>query len=306
MADNNNIDDIPSSEESSIIDPNINIDENSEEYNNNEPNPSSIPVELTFSKEQPNDYDWFSSKEYIVFQHELDAAKKSSMIILKECQESKRLLDLKYDDLNNIVNNIQTSVIFVSTISGFLQATKDNIGIPENPVAIIAITISTYISLILSISKYYKLDDLKEKIQVLREKYSILHNNLEHRLDILGPWNSKTLWIQQDPHKKYLEWKEINEDINKEYSNIIETKKSITTEFETIMDTKSRNKYDIYNKQLNYNNRQVLFNWQVKEKELDDRIIQVMNIDNVPKRPRPSIMLSHEQIANNWDEDSFA
>jgi len=305
MGDNNNIDNIPSSEESSIIDPNINNNEDYEE-NNNEPKTSSIPIELTFSKEQPKDYDWFSSKEYIVFQHELDAAKKSSMIILKECQESKRLLDLKYDDLNNIVNNIQTSVIFVSTISGFLQATKDNIGIPENPIAIAAITISTYISLILSISKYYKLDDLKEKIQVLREKYSILHNNLEHRLDILGPWNNKTLWIQQDPHKKYLEWKEIIEDINKEYSNIIETKKAITTEFETIMDTKSRNKYDIYNKQLNYNNRQVLFNWQVKEKELDDRIIKVMNIDNVPKRPRPSIMLSHEQIANNWDEDSLA
>jgi len=228
------------------------------------------------------------------------------MIILKECQESKRLLDLKYDDLNNIVNNIQTSVIFVSTISGFLQATKDNIGIPENPIAIAAITISTYISLILSISKYYKLDDLKEKIQVLREKYSILHNKLEHRLDILGPWNNKTLWIQQDPNKKYLEWKDIIDDINKEYSTIIDTKKSITTEFETIMDTKSRNKYDIYNKQLNYNNRQVLFNWQVKEKDLDDRIIQVMNIENAPRRPRPSIMLSHENIANNWDEDSLA
>jgi len=299
----NNIDDIPGSEDSSIIDENIISNEE-----NNIPSTPITPVTtlLTFSEEQPNEHDWFSSKEYIVFQHELNAAKKSSMIILKECQESKRLLDLKYDDLNNIVNNIQTSVIFVSTISGFLQATKDNFGIPESPIAIVAITISTYISLVLSISKYYKLDDLKEKIQVLREKYSVLHNKLEHRLDILGPWNNKSLWIQQDPHKKYLEWKEVIEDINKEYSIIIDTKQSITTEFETIMDTKSRNKYDIYNRQLNYNNRQTLFNWQVKEKVLDDKIISVMNIDNVPKRPRPSIMLSHEHIANNWDEDSLA
>ena len=72
---------------------------------------------------------WFTSKEYTVFDNELSAAKLSTMIILKECQETKRLLDLKYDDLNTTVNNIQTSVIFVSTISGFLQATKDHFGI---------------------------------------------------------------------------------------------------------------------------------------------------------------------------------
>ena len=83
MGINDNIDDIPSSEESSIVDP-TNDNEENNESNNNEPTPPTT-IELTFSKEQPKDYDWFSSKEYIVFQHELDAAKKSSMIILKEC-----------------------------------------------------------------------------------------------------------------------------------------------------------------------------------------------------------------------------
>lgn len=248
---------------------------------------------------------WFKSKEYTVFDNELSAAKLSTMIILKECQETKRLLDLKYDDLNTTVNNIQTSVIFVSTISGFLQATKDHFGIAENIIAITGITISTYISLVLSISKYYKLDDLKEKIQVLREKYSILHNKLEHRLDILGPWNNKNLWVQQDPVKKFSQWKDTINDIDEEYNSIIETKQSITTEFETIMDTKSRNKYDIYNKQLNFNNRQLLFNWQMKEMDLEENMQKVLDAKKKVILKRPSIMLSHEHNTNNWDNDSL-
>tara|TARA_B110000967_G_C18901423_1_gene575609 strand:+ start:8103 stop:8981 length:879 start_codon:yes stop_codon:yes gene_type:complete len=248
---------------------------------------------------------WFNSKEYIVFANELTAAKTSTMIISKECQETKRLLDLKYDDLNNKVNNIQTSVIFVSTISGFLQATKEHFGIAENIIAVTGITISTYITLVLSISKYYKLDDLKEKIQVLREKYSILHNKLEHRLDILGPWNNKKLWIQQDPVKKFLEWKETIKEIDEEYNFIIETKQSITTEFETIMDTKSRNRYDIYNKQLNFNNRQQLFNWQMKEIDLEENMQKVLDSKKNIMKKRPSIMLSHENNNNNWDDDSI-
>jgi hypothetical protein len=301
-----NIDEIPISDTSSMLQSNVDNDENTNSVNDETSTDNDPPKMInTFSEDKPYNYNWYSSKEYIVFNNELIAAKNSSIIILKECQESKRLLDLKYDDLNNIVNNIQTSVIFVSTISGFLQATKENIGIPEHIVAIVAITISTYISLVLSISKYYKLDDLKEKIQVLREKYSILHNKLEHRLDVLGPWNNKTLWIQQNPAVKYAEWKETVSDIEEDYKTIIDTKQLITTEFETIMDTKSRNKYDIYNKQLNFNNRQQLFNWQLKEMYLEENMQSILSSKKDVLQKRPSIMLSHENHANNWDEDSI-
>ncbi len=279
--------------------------DNNDNNDNSDNNDSSTISSDSNMFSQDNKIDWFKSKEYIVFDNELSAAKLSTMIILKECQETKRLLDLKYDDLNTTVNNIQTSVIFVSTISGFLQATKDHFGLAEYIIAITGITISTYISLVLSISKYYKLDDLKEKIQVLREKYSILHNKLEHRLDILGPWNNKSLWVQQNPAKKYLEWKETIKDIDEEYKSIIDTKQAITTEFETIMDTKSRNKYDIYNKQLNFNNRQKLFEWQMREIDLEENMQKILDSKKGIMTKRPSIMLSHENNNNNWDEDSL-
>jgi hypothetical protein len=186
------------------------------------PSPKKIKINDTSSDDdltsitnsQNGNKDWFASREYIIFKNQLNSLRKNNNFILKEGKECKRLLDLKYADLTSMVNNIQTSVIFMSTISGFFQATKTQFGIDENIIAVFSITISTYISLILSISKYYKLDELKDRIQTLREKYSLLHNRIDYRMDVLGPWNDKRLWKHQDPKKKLEEWDEVMEQMN--------------------------------------------------------------------------------------------
>jgi hypothetical protein len=244
-----------------------------------------------------NQVDWFAQTEYIVFSNELKAIQRNNLVILKECKENKRLLDLKYDDLNTLVNNIQTSVIFFSTISGFIQATRIQFNIADNITSIFSITVSTYISLLLSISKYYKLDEIKEKIQTLREKYSLLHNKLDHRMDIVGPWSAQKLWVHQDPAEKYKEWSVVRDQLDDEYSDIIVTKQNMSTEFEVIMDTKSRNQYFIKNRELNYKNRELVFSWDRKETELEKRII----VEQVSHRPA-SIKLQHEEL-DNWAED---
>jgi hypothetical protein len=241
--------------------------------------------------------DWFTQTEYIVFSNELKSAQRNNIIILKECKDNKRLLDLKYDDLNNIVNNIQTSVIFCSTLSGFIQATRIQFGINDTITSIISITVSTYISLLLSISKYYKLDEIREKIQTLREKYSLLHNKLDHRMDIVGPWAAQRLWIHQDPAEKYKEWSIVRDQLEDEYSDIIVTKQLMSTEFEVIMDTKSRNQYFIKNRELNYKNRELLYAWDKKETELEAKLSK----EQVKHQPS-SIKLQHEEL-DNWGED---
>lgn len=246
------------------------------------------------------DIDWFAQREYIMFKNELTSQRKINIFILKECKENKRLLDLKYDDLTKTVNNIQTSVIFISTLSGFIQAIKSEIGLSSGIIDIISITISTYISLILSVSKYYKFDEIKEQIQNLREKYSLLHNKIEHRMDVLGPWNNRHLWEYKNASEKLAEWREVLNDMNEQYKNIIETKQALTTEFEIIMDTISRNKYNSINADRNYSNRMELFNTQKKEDYLEKRIVQEKL--NHSKDYRPSIVLQHEEL-DNWDEE---
>jgi len=247
--------------------------------------------------EKNKDNDWFEQTEYVIFKNELKSIKNNYLVVLKECKDNKRLLDLKYDDLNKIVNNIQTSVIFFSTISGFLQATRIQFKISDNIIAIISISISTYISLLLSISKYYKLDEMKEKIQVLREKFSLLHNKLDYQMDVLGPWMEKNVWIYQDPKLKLSEWAKLFSNLNEEYDSIIETKKDLVTEFEIIMDTKSRNYYHIKNRELNYSNRKKINEWDIKEHELELAISKTQ----VRQDSRPSISLKHEEL-DNWDD----
>jgi len=247
-----------------------------------------------------NNFDWFSSREYIIFKNQLYSLRKNNNFILKEGKECKRLLDLKYEDLTSMVNNIQTSVIFVSTISGFFQATKTQFAINIDIIAVISITISTYISLILSISKYYKLDELKDRIQNLREKYSLLHNRIDYRMDVLGPWNNKHLWEHQDPKAKLSEWNDVVKKMKTDYNEIIKTKQELTTDFEIIMDTISRNKYNNLNSFLNYKDRELLFMLRQKENELEKRIMDASS--KYPSRKRPSIMLQHEEL-DNWADD---
>lgn len=244
-----------------------------------------------------NNIEWFKQTEYIVFSNELKSMQRNNIIILKECKDNKRLLDLKYDDLNTTVNNIQTSVIFCSTLSGFIQATRVQFSIPDQISSIVSITIATYISLILSISKFYKLDEIKEKIQTLREKYSLILNKLDHRMDVIGPWGEKNLWVHQDPVRKFKEWKILSTTLHEDYEDIIKDKQSLVTEFEVIMDTKSRNIYFIKNRQFNYANRELLYDWDKKETELEKRISK----ENVNRRPS-SIKLQHEEL-DNWADD---
>lgn len=272
------------------------------------PNEKTLPVEtetetaITLHRpveHAPNSTEWFEQVEYVIFHNELKSTQHNNKVVLKECKENKRLLDLKYDDLNKLVNNIQTSVIFVSTLSGFLQATRIQFSIPDTIISIISITISTYISLVLSISKYYKLDESKERLQTLREKYSQLHNKLDYRMDVLGPWNAKSLWIHQNPREKLSEWSKVMQGLTAEYNEIIETKQGLVTEFENIMDTKSRNQYHIKNRQLNYANRQQLYAWDMKEAALEVN----SQLKFTPRR-QSSIVLQHESL-DNWDEEDL-
>ena len=277
-----------------------------------EPVPDPVP-EPEDKKVEP--IEWFKQMQYVIFHSELTNLKRGNMNILKECADSKRLLDLKFLDLTNQINRVQTSVIFLSTISGFFNATKSQFGISDSIISVMSISISTYVSLVLSISKYYKFDEMRESIQVLREKYAVLHNKIEHRSDVLGPWYDKNLWKFADPEQRLNEWAQIKSKMDDEYVILIETKKSLTTEFEIIMDTRSRNLYNIVNKRLTYDNRKELANWAIYELELEANIEDKFakhdakrassNTVSMSAKRRQSIQSGHEVSDDNWDSEDL-
>tara|TARA_R110002074_G_scaffold249519_1_gene421401 strand:+ start:1476 stop:2327 length:852 start_codon:yes stop_codon:yes gene_type:complete len=261
----------------------------------------SIPKNTELATRSPDTKDdCYTKKEYVIFKNQFQSMKRNNIVILKESKENKRLLDLKYDDLNNQINMIQTSVIFFSTISGFLQATKEYFNTDNSIVTVSSISISTYISLILSVSKYLKFDEQKERIHNLREKYANLHNKIEFRMDVLGPWTWKELWEHQDPTAKLQQWNLIVEEMDTEYAELIEVKQALCTEYEIIMDSKSRNKYYIKNRELNYSNRVKINAWDKKEAQLE-KDIEAQRI-KLPHVKTHAVSLPNEDL-DNWDDD---
>jgi len=179
----------------------------------------------------------------------------------------------------------------------FLQSTKEYFKTPEPIVSVNGISISTYISLILSVSKYYKFDEKKEAIHNLREKYGNLHNKIEFRMDILGPYTNYKLWEHQDPVAKLEEWNKIKISMEEEYITLVETKQALTTEFESIMDSKSRNKNYIRDRELVLGNRKKLVNTLKSHKILEESISN----QQLPTTFDSIIQLPDDDL-NNWDD----
>ena len=61
------------------------------------------------------------------------------------------------------------------------------------------------------------------------------------------------------------------------------------------MDSKTRNTYHIKNRELNYSNRQQLYQWDKKESDLEN------SQSTVNRRPS-SMVLQHEEL-DNWGHD---
>lgn len=311
LSTTNNVDDIPTnsvinldiSEKVSSSTATATITKPAIDLTKKKPNETKPPVVAVAPVKTPTDQtndktDYKQTREFVIFQNEIKALINNNMFILKECKSNKRLLDIKYSELNTYINYIQISVIVLSTVSGFLQSTKNYFETAEALVSVSGITISTYISLILSVSKYYKFDEQKERIHNLREKYANLHNKIEYRMDILGPHTKEDLWEHQDVKEKLSEWSKIKIAMDEEYLTLIETKQSLTTEFESIMDSKSKNENYIKDRELVLHNRLQLFKALKKHKKLEGKI----TAKNISTDFTSAIQLPDDDL-NNWDDE---
>ena len=194
--------------------------------------------------------------------------------ILTDCKDNKKILDCYYRNLYYYISLIQISVIFISTVSAFFQALQTDTGLSQKFISIFSLCISTYISFILSLAKFFQLDEKKEKTSNLSEKYSQLHNKIRYILDSLKPWKDPWFLKITNIEKKLEEWKAKQEALNNDYTNLIEMKQTITTDYENVM--QSERKIKKYKLKILKND---LISKEIED-NLKDRLIDSDEIEN--------------------------
>lgn len=127
---------------------------------------------------------------------------------IKKFIKKKAFLVLKNSTLGFYINIIQISIIFISAMITFFESIKTFIIIDEFELTVIPIIFSTYIALILSISRFFKLDIKKEQLSKVIEKYSFIISRLKSKERLIKNFNFKI--------KKLTDWHKIIENYNKD------------------------------------------------------------------------------------------
>ena len=174
--------------------------------------------------------------------------------ILENCTMKKNGLDMYYERLTHWNNAVQTSVIFFSAASTFIQSFSEEGSGISNYVPTITLSISSYSGFILAIAKYFKFDETKENVHNLRDRFSEVHSRIKYYRDLIKPWKNQSYYKNFNEEEKIKEWNTLINRIDTEYQNIIEIKKELFASYEKIIDTTVARKYDIefLNREVKY------------------------------------------------------
>ena len=94
------------------------------------------------------------------------------------CKNTKNVTLLKYHDLAFIISVIQISVIIVSTCITFFETIREHTTISQEKQRLVSVTLSTYIALIVAVSRFLKFDEKKEQFSKLAEKWNQIIDNM--------------------------------------------------------------------------------------------------------------------------------
>ena len=184
--------------------------------------------------------------EYINCRCQINAYREHNHGIKKEMRERLIVLDERYSHLSRIINGIQISIIFGSTVSAFFQASAPHTHLDERVIALISLCIATYTSLLLAITKYMKYDEAKEGVHSLQQQFAEFLIQLETRDDQLNTWCSDSFWAGHDVEKKRNQWLKLEEQLQGGFQSLIDRKANLCCEYEKEMDTGSQKKTALY------------------------------------------------------------
>lgn len=100
-------------------------------------------------------------------------------------KNNKYILGLKYDNLKIKINVVHISVIIASTLVTFIETLREQFNLPRDASTVIPILLSTYVALILSLARFFRLDEQKESLSKLFEKHAFVINRVKHKLRII-------------------------------------------------------------------------------------------------------------------------
>ena len=154
--------------------------------------------------------------------------------------KKKVLLELKYHELTSKIGWIQISIIVASTAITFIQTADGVFEFPETYIAtVVSISLSTYVALILAISRFFKFDELKEQIVNVLSTFALYINKLKIRKQILIDHSFD--YYKRDIDYEYNEWNKLKELFEKDGS--AELKVSIDNEIDMLLTKKDELKY---------------------------------------------------------------
>lgn len=147
-------------------------------------------------------------------------------------------LDDYYRKLEKYNSLIQTSVILFSSASTFLQSIfKDKY---KDFIDIFTLSVSTYSSLLLSLSKFFKLDEKREKSMNLSEKYIELQSKINHQYDTLSFWKKSSKFKYLEGEKYMEEWNNFKKDLEISHKEILEIRKNLLIEYNKLIPNKNK------------------------------------------------------------------
>jgi hypothetical protein len=159
----------------------------------------------------------------------------------EEFKERIDVLDERYSRYSSITDAIQILIIVLSAGAAFIQAGNQVFGLPDSSVQFIGLCVSSWTALTLSISKYYKLDEQKEKMNSLRQQCAELMSELGAREDRLNTLCSKEIWAGPPgaPQPPALAaWENERDEMYNNLKTIIQKKQSLVNDFDYLLDSK--------------------------------------------------------------------
>jgi len=160
---------------------------------------------------EENDNRSINSYENVNEENEVLKVKKVKHYKLKKfknhldyCKTTRNVTLLKYHDLAFIINIIQISVIIVSTSISLFETIREDVNIDYDKQRLLSVILSTYIALIVAISRFLKFDEKKEQFSKLSEKWNQTINKMrimQYEVESLDSYYLNPSEMKRNIHK---------------------------------------------------------------------------------------------------------